>query len=247
MSSTILLLDIGNSRVKWALSQAGEWLAEGVSPHDQISKLLHDWDRFPSPTMVIGCNVAGEERKRLISQYWQGRKVPENWIKSTKTSNGITNLYDNPGQLGADRWAALVGAWNRAKSACLVVSAGTALTVDTLNQKGEFIGGFILPGKRLMYESLAAETHALDAIQGQISEHPRNTADAMTSGIAIALASAVQTGFQRLDTTAPTRPVCIVTGGDAEWLANQLPISVIIAPKLVMEGLLLMTEEFEQA
>lgn len=247
MNDAVLLLDIGNSRIKWALSQAGEWLAEGISAHDKIDTLLREWDRFPSPHKVVGCNVAGEEAARSVSNYWHGRGIPASWMNSGKASSGVTSLYDIPEQLGPDRWAALIGAWHSAKDACLVVSAGTALTIDALNKRGEFIGGFILPGKYLMQESLVAGTHALANLSGEAVDFPRNTADGMASGIALSMSSSIQAVWHRLASNMESTPLCIITGGDAEWLAKQLQISVIIAPKLVLEGLLIMAREIDQA
>ena len=242
MTATVLLLDIGNSRVKWALAQASEWLAEGAATHDESEKLLQEWNRFPPPAEVIGSNVAGEARAKYFSAYWQARGVPLHWIQATASSCGVRNLYEHPEQLGSDRWAALAGAWARTHGACLVVSAGTAVTVDALNRQGEFMGGLILPGKHLMLKSLATGTHALQDVTGQAADFPRNTADAITGGVATALASSVQTAFQRLASTGTKHPKCILTGGDADWLANQLQIGVIIAPRLVLEGLLIMAQ-----
>jgi len=243
MNGTILLLDIGNSRVKWALANHAEWLAEGVSPHGESDALLQEWDRFPAPERIIACNVAGQEPARLFSAYWQARNAPLRWVQASPASSGVRNLYDEPRQLGGDRWAALIGAWGRVHGACLVVSAGTAVTVDALNAQGEFVGGLILPGKRLMLESLDTGTHALGNVAGQTVDFPRNTADAINSGVATALAGAVQTAWQRLLAADAQSPACILTGGDANWLANQLQIGVIIAPRLILEGLLTMARE----
>lgn len=241
MTAPIMLLDIGNSRVKWALVQAGEWLAEGVSMLDEADRLMDDWDRFTPPARVIASNVAGKERPRVLSAYWQSRNVPLHFMETNEECAGVRNLYEHPSQLGSDRWAALVGAWTRTRSACLVVSAGTAVTIDALNDSGEFMGGMILPGKRLMQQSLAAGTHALENSAGRVVDFPRNTADAMATGIASALAGAVLAAYQRLAATGAESPPCIATGGDAEWLAGQLQFGVIIAPKLVLEGLLVMS------
>jgi type III pantothenate kinase len=246
MTATVLLLDIGNSRVKWALVQPPEWFADGACPHDETDTLLREWDRFPAPEKVIASNVAGEERARLFSTYWQARDVPLHWMQPPQASSGVRNLYDRPEQLGSDRWAALVGAWSSTQGACLVVSAGTAVTVDALNKQGEFIGGLILPGRHLMLKSLAAGTHALDELAGQAMGFPRNTADAIASGAATALASAIEKAFQRLASISATPPACILTGGDAEWLANHFQIGAIIAPRLVLEGLLIMAMEDDQ-
>lgn len=239
MSGATLLLDVGNSRVKWALVQAAEWLAEGAAAHDQTGRLLQEWDRFPPPAKVIAANVAGGQQARPISSYWQARNVPLVWVRASRASAGVRNLYQQPEQLGSDRWAALIGAWARTHGACLVVSAGTAVTIDALNGAGEFIGGMILPGRRLMQASLASGTHALEDFAGHVVDFPRSTADAISSGIASALACSVHSAWQRLAAASAAPPPCILTGGDAGWLAGQLQIGVIIAPRLVLEGLLI--------
>lgn len=247
MTGPLLLLDVGNSRIKWALVQQPEgWLAEGAAPHEETGRLLEEWDRFASPSKVIASNVAGAERMQTFSAYWQSRNVPLRLAQASREFAGVRNLYEHPEQLGSDRWAAMIGAWNRARGACLVVSAGTAVTIDTLNERGEFMGGMILPGKRLMQKSLVAGTHALEDFTGQAVDFPRNTADAATSGIATALSCTVQTAYQRLAASGAKSPPCLLTGGDAEWLSGQLRFGAIIAPRLVLEGLLMMGQEDAQ-
>lgn len=242
MSNTLLLLDIGNSRVKWALVEGTEWLAEGASMHAEAEHLLNEWNRFPAPRKVVASNVAGERLGQFFSAYWQSRGLPVHWVQASREGGGVRNGYEQPQQLGSDRWAGLVGAWARTEGACLVVSAGTAMTIDALNHDGEFMGGLILPGRQLMQNSLVAGTHALENAAGLVVNFPRNTADAIASGVAAALAGAVQSSYQRLATASAKTPACILTGGDGEWLAGQLDFGVIIAPRLVLEGLLIMSQ-----
>ncbi len=253
--TTFLLLDIGNTRVKWALVRANSksqkstrWLAEGACAHDQIGGLLREWDGQPMPDCVFGANVAGRLAVHQIETYWQQRGVSLCWAQAQAACCGVTNTYAQPEQLGVDRWAALVGAWSRLHGACLVVSAGTALTIDTLDAHGNFQGGMILPGRRLMQASLADGTHALTATTtataGQITSTPRNTFDAIASGIAAALASPVREAYARLAdlaVTVPnkTSPTCVLTGGDAGWLSGQLEIGCTIAPRLISPGAIL--------
>lgn len=272
MSSEVvfLLLDVGNTRVKWALVRANAqdqtrdqkltlWLAAGACAHSEINGLLQEWDRQPMPDRVFGANVAGRLTTPQIETYWQQRGVPLSWARAQAAGCGVTNLYEQPEQLGVDRWAALVGAWNRQRGACLVVSAGTALTIDTLDRQGNFQGGMILPGRRLMQTSLADGTHALTATAGQIINTPRNTFDAIASGVAVALAAPVREAYARLAAAClveqgaampdKTLPTCLLTGGDAGWLNEQLEIGCTIAPllltapQLVLEGLLEMALE----
>ncbi|MEW6131860.1 MAG: type III pantothenate kinase [Pseudomonadota bacterium] len=240
MSNTVLLLDIGNSRVKWALAEGAQWLAEGASTHAESGHLFDEWDRFPAPSIAVASNVAGNRRAQPFSAYWQARGVALHWMQAGPEDGGVRNLYQPPQRLGSDRWAALIGARARVHGACLVVSAGTAVTVDALSENDEFLGGLILPGRRLMQESLAGGAHALENSAGHAVDFPRNTADAVASGIAAALTGSVQSGYRRLAAVSANKPACILTGGDAEWLAGQLSFGVIIAPKLVLEGLLIM-------
>lgn len=240
MSNTALLLDIGNSRVKWALTEGAQWLAEGASTHAESGRLLDEWDRLPAPSIVVASNVAGKRRAQPFSAYWQGRGVALHWMQAGTEDCGVRNLYQPPQRLGSDRWAALVGARARERGACLVVCAGTAVTVDALSENGEFLGGLILPGRQLMQESLAGGTHALENTPGHAVDFPRNTADAVAGGIAAALSGAVQSGYRRLAGASANKPACILSGGDAEWLSGQLSFGVIIAPRLVLEGLWVM-------
>lgn len=273
--TTFLLLDIGNTRVKWARvrvnakdQKSALWLAEGACAHHLLGDLLREWDSQPRknmPDRVFGANVAGSLAAARIETCWQQRGVSLLWAQTQAACCGVTNTYEQPEQLGVDRWAALVGAWSKLHSACLVVSAGTALTIDTLDAQGNFQGGMILPGRRLMQTSLAGGTHALTATTtttvGQVTNTPRNTFDAIASGIAAALAAPVREAYARLADLAATvpnktSPTCVLTGGDARWLSGQLGIGcsiapglvfapelILAAPRLVLEGLLEMALE----
>lgn len=244
MGRRVLALDVGNSRIKWGLSNAQTWIEGGVIEGHLTDRLPLEWDRLPVPDIVIGCNVAGESRIVSLSRYWHDRGLKITWIKSSAMSCGVVNKYEQPEQLGADRWAALISAWHKVQGPCLVVSAGTAMTIDMLDAQGQFIGGQILPGRRLMQASLAAGTHALTAVPaGQVTACPLNTADAVTSGIAGALVSSIESAFHRLESRTGSEPVCLLTGGDAGWLARQMKIAFRIEEKLILDGLLKLAEE----
>lgn len=243
MGRRILALDVGNTRIKWGVAEASAWVESGAAEHDLVKKLLLEWDRLPTPDKIIGGNVAGETRIATLTNYWHARGHEISWIKPGVMSCGVVNNYEQPEQLGTDRWAALIGAWYKEQRPCLVVSAGTAMTMDMLDARGRFIGGQILPGKRLMLESLVSGTHALEAVAGQVKECPLNTADAMASGVAGALASSIESSFHRLESWAGSEPACLITGGDADWLARQLKIACRVEAGLVLDGLLKISEE----
>ena len=148
---------------------------------------------------------------------------------------GVRNLYDNPAQLGADRWAALIGARTLHAGACLVVCAGTATTVDVLDDEGNFQGGLILPGVALMVRALAGNTAQLPLAEGKFAGLPRNTADAIVSGCLHAQAGAIERMFEQV--VAYAEATCLVGGGAAAQLCDLLRIPTRQVDTLVLEGL----------
>src|SRR5438552_6180760 len=158
----LLLLDIGNSRLKWALVRANQWIAHGAVAKQDIGTLaLTQWQSLPRPQYALGVNVAGEPvRVRVEAQLARWRVQPY-WLVATEQECGVRNGYEKPTQLGSDRWVGLIAAWQRTRAPCLVVNAGTALTIDVLDaesEEGVFRGGIIVPGLRIMRQALADHT-----------------------------------------------------------------------------------------
>src|SRR5262249_47805649 len=116
--SHVLVIDVGNSRMKWGLHGPRGWAALGVTPNTEIGTLaLGDWHSLPRPLRAVGVNVAGEAaRVRVEGQLTRWRLVPE-WLAATESACGVVNRYARPSQLGADRWASLVAARRRALAA----------------------------------------------------------------------------------------------------------------------------------
>jgi type III pantothenate kinase len=121
---------------------------------------------------VVICNVAGSEVATSISSLLAGRHSQVSFLHASAEACGVRNTYEHPRQLGADRWAALIGARALSDSACLVVCAGTATTVDLLDAAGVFRGGLILPGFDLMRAALARNTAQLPLADGVFSLEP---------------------------------------------------------------------------
>ncbi len=246
--SQILVIDIGNSRMKWGLRGTHGWLALGVTPNSEIGTLaLRDWQNLPRPMRVVGVNVAGEAaRVRVEAQLARWRVAPE-WLIADAAACGVTNRYARPAQLGPDRWASLVGARQRSTAidlfppACVVVNAGTAVTVDALDLDGVFRGGLILPGLRLMLRALAENTSALKVAPGTFSEFPDNTPDALYTGSMQAVCGAIEQ-MRRLIDTNPAQVRVYLAGGAAPEIAPHLNPPVEIVDNLVLEGVLALAE-----
>ncbi len=239
MSVRVLAIDCGNSRLKWGVhekSQQGtRWLAQGVLAYADLPGLADVLRVQASVTQALVCNVAGDRVGGAVRTALDALGVPQCWLKSQSSQHGVCNLYDDPAQLGADRWAALIGARALHGAACLVVCAGTATTVDVLDDAGNFQGGVILPGIELMRRSLADNTAQLPLVEGRLNLPARNTVDAIVSGCLLAQAGAIERMFEQV--RGSDNACCLVSGGAAAQLADLLRLPVRPVDNLVLEGL----------
>ncbi|AWI76039.1 type III pantothenate kinase [Parazoarcus communis] len=230
----ILLIDAGNTRIKWRL-HGTPTPVEGACEHDQLEALDAVLAETPGIRRMIGANVAGPGVGGQIGTLAAQRGMTPEWITPDAERCGVRNLYRQPAQLGADRWAALIGARSQHPHACLVVMAGTATTIDLLDAAGDFLGGLILPGVALMQRALASNTAQLPLASGQFSPTPRSTADAILSGCLQAQAGAVERMFRQIESSAGA--CCLLGGGAADAFASLLSLPVQRVDNLVLDGL----------
>ncbi|MFM2408017.1 MAG: type pantothenate kinase [Pseudomonadota bacterium] len=240
-----LLIDAGNSQVKFALIDAAnlcdlpplatQQIAE-LNAHLQRCREL-DWSRV---TAVWASNVAGESVAVQLHKMVAAYSVPLHFIQAQRAQCGVRNGYENPAQLGSDRWAMLLAARALCQNDCLLVSCGTATTIDALSAQGEFLGGLILPGLDLMRSSLLARTAQLKNAAGSYAQFPRNTADAMMSGSLQATLGAVLQQYAALQNSAAQ---VILTGGAAGALQAQLALPVQRVNNLVLQGIARIAQE----
>jgi type III pantothenate kinase len=184
---------------------------------------------------ILACNVAGAAGRRAIETLADALSVTVEWVCSQASQGDVTNGYEVPAQLGADRWAALIGARALHRGPALVVMSGTATTVDVLDREGRFHGGLILPGLALMREALAARTADLPAVSGEYRELPRNTFDAIASGCLQATAGAIERLFRPF--FGEPDALCLLSGGAAPTLVPHLALPLRTVDNLVLEGL----------
>jgi len=244
----LLALDIGNTRLKWALY---EQAAPGAAPSHSGAVFLEtiddlaesDWRALPPPDMTLGCVVAGEAVRLRVEQQLELWDLTPRWVVPGVQQAGLTNGYDHPSRLGADRWVAMIGArWHvlsrGAPRPVLVVMVGTAVTVDALDASGRFLGGLILPGFGLMLRALEMGTAGLKAPTGEVVDFPTNTSDALMSGGADAIAGAVERMHRKLLARTGQAPALIMTGGAAVKLAPITDLPFETVDTLIFEGLL---------
>ena len=228
----MLCLDCGNTRLKWGVREKGMWLATGALMNAEIPQLLEHLPAGYAVEAVIACNVAGAEPGKQIEA---ALSTSVRWISATESQCGVMNCYDRPSSLGADRWAALVGARSKHVGAALVVLAGTATTIDLLDADGQFRGGLILPGVTMMANTLASGTAGLSVSSGRYKTIPSNTQDAIASGAIHATLGAIGRMFGMLSASEST--VCLLSGGAADILQPHLDLPLRRIDNLVLEGL----------
>jgi type III pantothenate kinase len=235
--------------MKWGLHGGRGWIAQGATPNVEIGALvLRDWQNLARPARVVGVNVAGEAVRLRIEAALARWRVTPAWLTASAAACGVVNGYATPEQLGADRWAALVAARLRAHTTDLfpapvvVVNAGTAVTIDTLDADGRFRGGVILPGLRLMLRALADHTSGLKSAPGTYQDYPVNTADALYSGAVQAICGAIELArgrIQRRDAVVK----CLLAGGAAAEIAPHLGDDTEVVDNLVLEGVLALAQD----
>lgn len=254
-SGGVLVIDVGNTRLKWALYDridvSARLLAHGAVFLETIDELADNvWAALAPPSRVYGCVVAGEAVRRRVDEQLELWDIEPIWLSSPARGGGVVNGYEHPMRLGADRWMALVGARQRVLALprprpALVVMVGTAVTVDAMDTQGNFLGGFILPGFGLMLKALEMGTAGLKVPTGEVREFPSNTSDALMSGGAFGIAGAIERMLRHLTQRCGEPPELFMTGGAAVKLApiTALPFEVI--DSLIFEGLLAEAAERE--
>ena len=233
----IAAIDAGNSRIKWGLYDGTSWCKLGALPTKKATALSDVAVHWPKNIRVVACSVAGPAVEETIWHSVVSHSLLLHWVRSEKYAHGVQNGYEQPERLGADRWAALIGAHTCVpQKACLVVCAGTATTIDWLDHSGRFRGGLILPGMRLMLTALAKNTAQLPFAHGEFHAEPRNTVDAIVSGCLHAQAGAIERMFAQAYAENPT--VCLLTGGNAGRIEPCLNIPYQYQETLILDGLL---------
>jgi type III pantothenate kinase len=233
----ILAIDAGNTRIKWGLWEDRGFIAQGAILTADAARLADALHTLARPQRSIACSVASLQVRNQIEQTLAPWGGGPQWVVSRREQCGVVSRYAVPEQLGADRWAALIGAHVGHAGACVVVNAGTAVTIDALTADGEFLGGLILPGFELMAEALATGTAGLPRLPGRYELFPTGTANAIFSGAVQAVCGAIERVERSLVAAGQAEPQIVMSGGAGELIAAHLGRAVAFAPDLVLEGL----------
>ena len=239
-----LLLDGGNSQLKWAWVENGTFSEVGRAPYRDLTQLGEEWLQFADEDVkIVGCAVCGSVKKAMVEEQLTR---PVEWLSSMPQALGIRNHYRRPEEHGSDRWFNALGSRRFTQNACIVVSCGTAVTTDALTEDNHYLGGTIMPGFHLMKEAMALKTANLNRPIGKVYPFPTTTPNAIASGMMDAVCGALMMMHGRLkDKTGGGKPVdIIITGGGAARVVQALPESFVhdnqvkIVDNLVIHGLL---------
>ena len=237
----ILLLDIGNTRIKWARLEGRRFEAGGAASHldDEIGTVLDRAFDGPDPSHVLASNVAGPLIAEALNELCSRRyKLRPEYLIPAPEACGVRNGYADPARLGADRWAAIIGAYHRVCAPVCVIDAGTAITVDAVDKDGKHLGGLIAPGPQTMRRALAGATASLrDAGEGEFGLFCRETRSAIASGGWHTAAGFLERMHELVGKELGPDAHFLLTGGDAERLNELVPGRFTLAPNLVLQGL----------
>jgi type III pantothenate kinase len=246
-----LLVDIGNSRVKWARLAGGAIGPQQAADYAQWS--VADWHRelfAQAPVRrVVVATVAGERSAQALREAARQSAACEvHFVATTGAAAGVRNGYPEPALLGVDRWVAVIAAHHLTHEACCVVDIGTAATIDAVTADGQHLGGFIVPGPQLMADSLLHGTsdllaHASAGGSAGPQLFATNTRDAIDGGCRVALAALADRAVDDLQRRTRSRPVLLFTGGAAPLVVPQVRSPVRQVPDLVLRGLAVLAAE----
>lgn len=239
----ILEIDMGNTRLKWRIRDQQTKLAQGFIGIEESLDLLNDSiEPYRSAiSAVLVASVVGARLEQALTEWCSGYLAlqPE-FARSCAVCGLVRNGYREPQLLGVDRWLGIVAAYRLVNRACIVVSCGTAITLDLIAQNGEHLGGFIAPGLNLMLDSLTSGTRQIKLTQAVSSldlSPAASTTDAVYSACAAMLVGLIDNGVRQLCKLDQSLEFQIIfTGGDATKLLPFYPHARLI-PDLVLDGL----------
>ncbi len=237
-----LLVDIGNSRLKWAIENQGSISTPAVNScfKEQLVPYFDEhWSQLNKPDKVIVSNVAGPDIQarldRWLNDQWE---ISCKRFSSQRSAVGVVNGYTEPDRLGADRWACLIAVKKYFSIPACIVDCGTAITVDFIDESGIHKGGLIIPGLKLMERSLIENTCEIERL-GQFNDGllGTDTGSGIVRGILVAACGMIEKITSTLAEDYRCTPKILLTGGNAERISSDLNLSHKIIPDLVLRGL----------
>lgn len=235
----ILEIDVGNTRIKWRTLLDGEVQSRGSLAKEDVETWLYSFSQQGSPDKIRLSCVASRAVVEKIAQQAEQWGCPLVEAKASQIVAGVSCGYDDPSALGVDRWLAVVAAYQCFKQPCVVVDAGSAITVDLVGRGGQHLGGYIVPGLKMMHQALFNGTSKVrvGSIGSSSLEPGKSTEQAVTQGALVMVQSMIRSSVNRLLVNNQQVQV-VVTGGDGCDLMAVLDDLACFEAELVLDGLM---------
>ena len=247
-----IVIDIGNTRIKWAEVEHGRLSSVGSAVHrgERERALASLEAALPAEvTRAIVANVAGDAIARDLTELLRIRaRIAPQFIAVRAEQFGVRCAYADPSRLGVDRWIAVLAAHHLAPGAACVIDAGTAVTFDAVDARGKHLGGLILPGPRLLAAALDRNTSDIGVTRAPGTRPSglellgKSTDTAVGNGAMLALTGALERALAAVESSLKERPKVYLTGGDAGLVHSWLESEVDLRRDLVLEGLALFSD-----
>ena len=239
----ILAVDSGNTNVKWGIFDGHKWLVLKINPHFDYIALADSWKSLPSISLIIISNVAGTSARKSLTDLLPLSSSKPLWIEATRTQCGLINNYYNSESLGSDRWASMIAIWNQYHEPSLIVTVGTAMTVDMISASGDFVGGIITPGVSILNNALADKTSLPSAETGIYDSFSLSTENALFTGVIDSLVGVIEKVYCSMLNKYHYKKIhCVLSGGDSKVLLPYLDPRFTLIDNLVLKGLLVIAQ-----
>ena len=238
-----LLLDIGNSSVNWAIQEQDNFNVTGAFAYSKNSfekKIKENLSSIEKPAAVLVSNVAGNQIFMLLNNWVKEQWQQECWQPDVSAEyKALKNSYADTTQMGLDRWLSMIASWEMNQSAVCLVSCGTALTIDSIDNEGKHLGGYIIPGIELMQKALITNTVQINTeIRKEASiEYAKDTQTAINNGAFLTTVLMIDGVIDRFNAQSNSKAKCIISGGMANLIKPLLKHSFELEPNLVLMGL----------
>ena len=250
----VLLIDIGNSSLKWCITDSNglSAMSQELYPKDITADFfIHNWRVLEQPNdIVVSCvaqNTVWLALEKACFELWD---IKVQKVNSLKKQFGLINAYENVSSLGSDRWCAMLGGLHQANSDFIVINAGSALTIDVVNEAGQHLGGYIVPGINMMKKSLGLHTAQVqvDSTSNVLTDLSlgHSTEECVESGIHLLVVKFIEAIYKKVSLDMNGCQT-FVSGGDAKSITDLLSFNSDVVPDLVLRGLaVIATDNFKQ-
>ena len=248
-----LLVDVGNTSVKWGLMDSSVPLVMSQQRYPQkidATFFTELWEnlgenKLKPNKVIVSCVASTEVWEALQGAVQSLWSIKADRVMAEASAYGLKNAYSQPADLGSDRWCALIGAYHALNSGVVVIDCGSAITIDIANESGEHLGGYILPGMSMMKQSLGSETAQVRATSSSNQNDElapgKSTSECVSAAVNLVVVSFIEAVVQKQLIRLPGLS-CVLTGGDANKIAEHLQLKCVKMPDIILRGLAVIDE-----